>query len=213
MRFIPQLGLLLAVGLLCAGTLAAQNAPKLVQVGVVKDYAYTVKPIDNNGLNLILVNEHVVKFKHASYVSLDLASVTLGEGSFLEFTSILDSDMQIMPHDNIQDMTAFFNGDAVRVRLWAAPNTRGNGYRITKVSVGNPPALQPNTICGTGDDRVRSGDWSDVLPARNRHLRLHCVLDQQDELLRDRGSLSRQECDQDRGSVPGTVIDFDWCDT
>ena len=158
MRFIPQLGLSLAVGRLCAGTLAAQNAPKLVQVGVVKDYAYTVKPIDNNGLNLILVNEHVVKFKHASYVSLDLASVTLGEGSFLEFTSILDSDMQIMPHDNIQDMTAFFNGDAVRVRLWAAPNTRGNGYRITKVSVGNPPALQPDTICGIRDDRVPSSD-------------------------------------------------------
>jgi len=138
--------------------LAAQNSPKLIQVGVVKDYAYQYKPKSNLGPNLILLDERRIYFQHASFISLDLADVSLGEGSFLEFTSVLDGDTQIMPANNIQPMTAFFNGDTLRVRLWAGPHSRNNGYRITKASVGNPAPMLPNTICGTGDNRVPSSD-------------------------------------------------------
>lgn len=83
-----------------------------------------------------------------------------GRESYLLITSLLDGHQQYLDARHLRewrDTSAYFNGDAVRVQLLAAPGTGEN-----RVSVGSAlistAALVERSICGAVDDRVLSDD-------------------------------------------------------
>jgi V8-like Glu-specific endopeptidase len=59
--------------------------------------------------------------------------------------------------NDYRHVSAFFNGDRVRVEILCAPGTSGNRALVTKVRTGDVQS-QTETICGPTDTRVLSSD-------------------------------------------------------
>lgn len=94
----------------------------------------------------------------------------LGKNAFLWITSIADGAVQVMTRqdlDSWQNTSAYFNGDTVRVEVFAYPETGDCRLVIDTVlaSPGADPA--PLSLCGS-DDRVLSNDprSARILPAQ-----------------------------------------------
>ena len=146
--------------LFAVGALRAQEpAPSIAAVGSVKPYSYTSKSIHNQSkVELVLADEHVVRVPRASFLQIGFGKGQLSEGSLLEMTSLADSETQVLDSGNFEKFSYFFNGDAVRIRLHAAPGSKGDRFVVESVAAGDAPGVGPQTICGTVDNRVRSGD-------------------------------------------------------
>ena len=130
--------------------------------GTLEAYNYTaVQKRRSDPMATILVDEHIVRVPGRSWLHMELANVRLAHGSSLEFTALKDGAKQTMRRDNRRSETAYFNGDAVRVRLFAGPGTAGNCYTITRIGVASPdggvgPMSGGN--CLGADSRVPSDD-------------------------------------------------------
>jgi V8-like Glu-specific endopeptidase len=99
------------------------------------------------------------------------------DGSYLVITSLLDNATQRLNAVSIQDWSntsAYFNGDAVRIELFAYPGSGLNRIRMSTVTGGTfeQGAGQgaPDTICGNVDDRTLSS-----YPANARILPMGCT--------------------------------------
>ncbi len=92
--------------------------------------------------------------------------------------------------------SAYFNGDAVELRLYAVPGNGPSRVRVASVEHGDPGFLD-RSICGTVDDRVLAND-----PASARLLPGPCTA----WLVNNRafGMLTAGHCDP----TPGTVVQF-----
>ena len=80
------------------------------------------------------------------------------EGS--EGSVILDLDSEPLTPADLEarrGMSSYFNGDALRVRMYAGPLSKRNQFSIKTVGVSKVPAAGPATICGA-DDRTLSTD-------------------------------------------------------
>jgi V8-like Glu-specific endopeptidase len=85
--------------------------------------------------------------------------VDLGNGSFLVITSVEDGAQQRLNAENLEqwnNTSAYFNGDRLIVELWAFPGTGVNEVSIKQVTFGEHQ--QPESICGTVDDRTPFSD-------------------------------------------------------
>lgn len=152
-RLLRCRALLLAVSLPAA--LAAQ-AP--VRIGSVEAYLHAAGPFDHAGQVPAVVAEHVVRRPGAPFLGLELRDVVLPPGSILTVESLRDGDSQEFDAATWRShgpFTAWFNGDAVRVRLIAAPGSRGNGFGIASIAFGTGGSAGPLSVCGT-DDRYQS---------------------------------------------------------
>ena len=114
----------------------------------------------------------------ANWIRVFFEEVTLsgdiqqGNGSYLTITSMLDGDQQFLNAQHVEEWhnsTAYLNGDAVLVELWAYPNTGPNRFVVDKATTGLPPILQESQ-CGPTDDRVASND-----PRSSRLLPVGCT--------------------------------------
>lgn len=146
---------------LCLASIASNGAAQSAQyqslerIGTTRAYDYAAQPRDNHALTPALTDEHVVRVPGARWISLDFDKVVLGAGSLLEIVALATGERQLLTRDSLKatPASAYFKGDAVRVRLWAGPSTKRNAYAITSLAVGD--AIQsPATICGTTDTRV-----------------------------------------------------------
>jgi hypothetical protein len=141
-----------------ATPLLAQNLPR---VGRVEAHSYQSPWLDNAGATAAVVHEHVVRVTAATFLSLELRDVVLREGSLLEVRSLRDDEAEFYTPELLAERrwTAYFNGDAVRVRLWAAAGTRGNRFGLGRLAIGGAAAGgRPLSLCNANDTRTLSYD-------------------------------------------------------
>jgi len=115
-----------------------------------------------------VVWSHVVTVNRASWMRLHYHHVQLSgsakrgaDGSFLRLTSMRDGAVQLqhMQHvDEWQNTSAYFNGDSVLVELLAQPGTGDNRFVLRCAVAGPEQQGEPDSICGTVDDRQPSSD-------------------------------------------------------
>jgi hypothetical protein len=122
--------------------------------------------VQNRGTAPLVVFSGVVRVPNAPWVRLTFDTAilsgnqSLGNGSYLQITSLQDGAFQILDATSIaqwQNTTAYFNGEAVRVELIAHPQTGTSEVSIQHTIAGDF-AGELRTICGLTDDRVLSND-------------------------------------------------------
>ncbi len=118
------------------------------------------------GKNAEIVFSTEVNLPFAPWIRLQFQEAALsgnpafGNDAFLWITSLADGAVQVMTADDLKkwgNTSAYFNGDRVRVDLYAYPNAGKNRLMIDTVLMGPPGNPTPFSICGT-DDRVLSTD-------------------------------------------------------
>ena len=103
----------------------------------------------------------VISVPGVPWMQLQFTRANLGNKSRIEITSKLDGSTQILDAKTFQQWggrSAYFNGDAVEVRLLVGPQDRKVRVGVRSVVVGEwgPPANK--SICGPSDNRVDSTD-------------------------------------------------------
>jgi hypothetical protein len=83
------------------------------------------------------------------------------DGAFLRLTSLRDGATQHLDAQSLarwSNSSAYFNGDAVRVELFAYADTGPAQVSIARATVGDDPSYADRSICGPTDDRSLSAD-------------------------------------------------------
>ena len=120
----------------------------------------------NNGDSVELVWTDVVEVKDANWIRLSFSSLALGDdgldgqGSVLKIISLEDGADQVLNTKTAKqwrNTSAYFNGDAVRLELYAAPNGKLNQVHVAAATAGDA-AVFARSICGPTDDRQLSND-------------------------------------------------------
>jgi hypothetical protein len=128
----------------------------------------------------------VARISNAPWLRLYFGNSELGRASFLKIISLEDGAYQFLNSISLkqwQNTSAFFNGDAVEIELYVAPEDKRIFFENKEVAVGKRPTnlgkngesfqitSNPCTgwlgICGGFDDRVSSND-----PAIGRIIRI-----------------------------------------
>ena len=81
--------------------------------------------------------------------------------SYLRITSVFDGAHQILDAQSLSNWdntSAYFNGDAVILELFAYPHSGLNRLILSELTAGDGDPLLWDTICGTIDDRILSQD-------------------------------------------------------
>ncbi|MCG3128817.1 MAG: hypothetical protein CHACPFDD_03710 [Phycisphaerae bacterium] len=105
-----------------------------------------------------------VMLEGSAWIRLYFSDVTLGPGSFLRATSLLDGSSQELDADGVamwSDSTAYFNGACVRLEVVAGPET-SNRLLITQVAAeaARGEVADPCGICGADDRVAANQDWA-----------------------------------------------------
>jgi len=108
-------------------------------------------------------SDFVILPQGTPWLRLRFLGANLGKGSWIRITSVLDGEHMIMRQHNFAEWSntsAYFNGNAVMVELFAAPGTTGNSIDVLEAIAGDLDASfsEPDSICGQTDDRVPSSD-------------------------------------------------------
>ncbi len=106
-------------------------------VGHIEPYHLDSAARDNPDKACVAVFEHVVLIEEAAWLRIYFGEVTLGEGSYIRITSLLDEELQELNEQELalwSNSSAYFNGDAVRVELIAGPRTKGHRVIIEQVA-------------------------------------------------------------------------------
>ena len=111
----------------------------------------------------LLAFQGVIEIPGATWLRVIIAESNLGKKSYITLTSVEDGSRQYHDAGTLsqwRNMSAFFNGDSVVVKLYVAPGERGIFFRVDKVVVGEEDdrELGLKSICGDTDDRVASTD-------------------------------------------------------
>lgn len=118
------------------------------------------------GDDLQLVFSEVIAVDDAPYIRLVFGDLTLptapasSDDAFVEITSLQDGASQQLDATSAaqwQGMSAYFNGNAVRVDLYASPGAAPAHVSVTDVIAGEWRAA-PRSLCGSVDDRELSTD-------------------------------------------------------
>ncbi len=147
----------------CLGLAAAQNPSVLLPTaGRVERYPFQAGPYSNGSPQSRLAVEKLVRFPKASFLQIGFAAIHLSPDSRLEVVSLLDDEKEVWTGRSLKAgqslESAYFNGEAVLIRLWSAPGSRGDGFAIRDVAVGRPAdQLGVLTLCGA-DNRLPSTD-------------------------------------------------------
>ncbi|MEZ5967287.1 MAG: hypothetical protein R3F56_25850 [Planctomycetota bacterium] len=161
--FAPALSPSLAAqGTVAASRTAAAPAPESVAaqelpvVGAVKPF-HRVLQGPSNPLGIAVPVAETIVFDTGAWLQMGFADAVLVGGSFVEITSLVDGDTQRLTEADFAGgvgQSAYFNGNAVRLRLWAGSMAPAPSLRIADLAVGHGAWLPPATICGTADNRV-----------------------------------------------------------
>jgi hypothetical protein len=115
----------------------------------------------------------IIQIQNASWLKLVFDKCELGQGSYIEVTSLEDGSQQHLNTNSLKqwkNSTAFFNGNAVQVELFLSKNDQGVYFDLNDVIFGESEEtsniLSKTTgdpcnqvgICDDIDDRVSSSD-------------------------------------------------------
>ena len=158
----------LTVGLFATSSLAQQTLDR--PISDPQDYHLDSGLLENPAIDTRTVFNNVITIKNAAWMRVYFSDVQLQKSSFVRISSLLDEEVQELDADAIvmwNFSSAYFNGDALRVELVAAPGTT-NRFVINQVAMETEIAIPAGScgICGP-DDRVASQDnWAcRLLPA------------------------------------------------
>ena len=117
---------------------------------------------DNPSSQPVLVYSKLVTMPGAEWLRLALEDSHLPRGSYVEVVSLADGynmKLDAVALDLWTNRSAYFNGDALLLRLVAGAASKGVFFKTKKIEVGLPPLVAgPSTICGPTDDRQPSTD-------------------------------------------------------
>lgn len=121
----------------------------------------------NDALHERVAFSRVLKVAGVRPLRVHFAETSLGQGSYVRLTSVLDREQQRLDAPTLalwRNVSAWFNGDAVLFELVVAPGDSNVFARVDKLVAPEPippkqfePGPVIETICGD-DDRVPSGD-------------------------------------------------------
>lgn len=119
-----------------------------------------------------LVFSAVVEASGAPWLSIHFGAFNLGKNSYIIMTSQYDNKWQ--KHNQLTltqwyNYSAFFNGDAVKIELYAAPGDQNISFTIDELVVGDW-FVPTDSQCGPTDDRIPSND-----PAVGRIVSIGCT--------------------------------------
>lgn len=115
----------------------------------------------------LVVWSQVVRVPNASWLQVRFDGTKLGgnleilTGAQLRIMSLRDGHIQYFDAHHLAQwnyLSAVFNGDAVVVDVLAHPGESASRVRIPSVIAGEPALGEPDSICGTVDDRILSSD-------------------------------------------------------
>ncbi len=154
-------------------------APVVAQTKPLKFYTKAVdltsQPLDNNTAATQLVFDDVLSGDGAPWVRVRFSRAVLQEGSYVLITSLKDGDYQILNAQSMAEWynhSAYFNGDAVQVSLYAGAGTQDNQLDVAELILGEWEQSDGGAAsqCGPTDDRVASS-----APERARLLNIGCT--------------------------------------
>ncbi|MEZ6235611.1 MAG: GC-type dockerin domain-anchored protein [Phycisphaerales bacterium] len=124
-----------------------------------------------------LVYETTVRVEGADWLRLKFEEATMGgtadlDGAYIIVRSQEDGYYQFLNGRHLREWyntSAYFNGDAVDVEVYAQPGTSPSRLRMSTVIAGSPQPI-PESICGPTDDRTLFDD-----PRIGRHLPEGCT--------------------------------------
>ncbi|MDX1419073.1 MAG: T9SS type A sorting domain-containing protein [Rubricoccaceae bacterium] len=191
---------LLAAGLVLLGLSAAaqaQTAPLLSETR-----AYTLDSgthaAPEAAPTALLVFSETVRVPGAPWLRLTFREVDLGKESYLTVTSLHDGHEQRLDTAALaqwENTSAYFNGDALEVRLYVVPGDEDVRVAMDEVIVGLHGG--PETICDGNDERTSSND-----PRAGRLLSIGCTA----WLIEDGRFISAGHCIASAGSA--NVVEF-----
>jgi len=137
--------------------LAAQSAPSPpLATAVPYDSGY----VDHHGNAPAVVANFTASQPAAVWLRVEFGSCHLPDGSRLRLVSLRDGAVQWFDARSLAEYghgSAYFNGDAVRIELVAAPGSANNRLIVTAVLHGDGASTDVG-ICGPTDQRVLSND-------------------------------------------------------
>ena len=148
-----------------APSLDARIVNVALDSGLVSAPAAAANQPDPHGLVVVYATE--VRAPGSAWLRLFFDHLTLAgpqgteKSAYLKIISLRDGGTQRLSTQAAIDWnfsSAFFNGDAVRVELWAAPDTGASRLAISKVLASAGDVLSVQDICGLDDDRAPSAD-------------------------------------------------------
>ncbi len=137
-------------------------------------------------LQATLAESHRIEVGDAPWLRLSFPNANLGKKSYLTITSVYDGATQTLNSTTLKEWyntSAYFNGNAVEVKLFIAPNDEnvfleageitvgkwvGNDRALSKGGPGGGPVIESQ--CGPNDDRVPSNH-----PASGRIVSIGCT--------------------------------------
>lgn len=143
------------LALAVSGLLLAQDPPTPIYVPMALDSGLV-----DGGAQPAPVHVGDVHYPTTSSLQLWFSQTVLQPGSRLRLTSLQDGAVQHFDAYSLADygnVSAYFNGDTVRVELLPAPNSTGNRVRVSKARIGDV-ILPTEGICQATDVRVPSAD-------------------------------------------------------
>ena len=170
--FSDKAGCILVITLLAISSPAIGTAQDILSGNelVSKSEKVTVNSsqIFHDGEAEKVVWQETVTVNDAEWIRLNFKQLVLagnplgGPSSTLRVTSLTDNAVQLLNAETAQqwrNTSAYFNGNAVKLELIAAPNNRMNLIVVDDVTVGQvPPPDVTETICDDVDDRILSND-------------------------------------------------------
>jgi len=148
-----------------APSLDARIINVAIDSGLVSAPAGASSQPDPHGLVVVYATE--VRAAGSAWIRLFFDHLTLAgpsgteKAAYLKIISPRDGATQQLSTQAAIDWnfsSAFFNGDAVRIELWAAPDAGASRLAISKVLASAGDLLGVQDICGLDDDRAQSGD-------------------------------------------------------
>jgi len=128
----------------------------------------------NQAGNTVEVFSAIVRVEEFPWMGLHFSKADLGHESYIIITSLKDGYWQRLDAVSIEqwnNFSAFFNGEAVEIQLFAAPFDVNVFVNINEVIVGDWYGGSPySSICGPTDDRIASDH-----PATGRLMNIGCT--------------------------------------
>ncbi len=119
-----------------------------------------------------LVFSAVIQRPGSPWLSIHFSTFNLGQHSYMIITSLYDGKLQKHNQTTLNQWynnSAFFNGDAVKIELYAAQGDQNIFFNVDELVVGD--WFSPGeSICGPTDDRIPSSD-----PATGRIVNIGCT--------------------------------------
>ena len=135
-------------------------------VGEIEQHRLASGPLHNDTGTSRIVFDYEVRVPGAGWIRIYFDDVQLEGASSIRMTSVDDGEVQELDAAGLlmwRNSSAYFNGEAVRVQLIAAPATFDNALTIGAIAKEMVPAGHTRGGCGIcgNDDRVPSSvDWA-----------------------------------------------------